>query len=175
MSTTYRGVMAMAAVALTALWGSATFAAGDAAQEQQALAKALASVSATLESGVAAAEAQGTPISAKFELDDQKQLQLSVYTMKGTAFSEVVVDYKTGKIAKTEPITEGEDLAAAKTQSAAISKAKLSLRAAIDAAVKSNVGFRAVRAIPAMKMGAPIATIEVLKGTTFKTVSEKLD
>jgi hypothetical protein len=56
-------------------------------------------------------KAQGTAISAKFELDDQKQLQLSVYTMKGNAFSEVVVDHKTGKIAKTEPITEGEDLA----------------------------------------------------------------
>jgi hypothetical protein len=31
--------------------------------------------------------------------------------MKGNAFSEVVVDQKTGKIVKTEPITEGEDLA----------------------------------------------------------------
>jgi hypothetical protein len=56
---------------------------------------------------VQSAEAQGTAISAKFELDDQKQLQLSVYTMKGNAFSEVVVDQKTGKIVKTEPITEG--------------------------------------------------------------------
>jgi hypothetical protein len=174
MNTNYRRAMA-SAIALMALAVSATLAAGDAAQEQQALAKALVPVSGTLQSGLAAAEAQGTPISAKFELDDQKQLQLSVYTMKGTAFSEVVVDYKTEKVAKTEPITEGEDLAAAKTQSAAISKAKVSLRAAIDAAVKGNVGFRAVRAVPALKAGAPIATIELLKGTTFKTVSEKLD
>ena len=141
---------------------------------QQALAKALAPVSFSLESGMSAAEAQGTPISAKFEMEDNK-LQLSVYTMKGAAFSEVVVDHATGKVVKTEPITAGEDLAAAKAQSAAMSKAKGSLRSAVEAAVKSHAGFRAVSAVPAMKAGQRVATIRLVKGTTFTTVSEKLD
>ena len=37
--------------------------------------------------------------------------------MKGGKFSEVIVDHDTGKVAKTEAITGGEDLAAAKEQS----------------------------------------------------------
>jgi hypothetical protein len=174
MKSTHRDGIGLA-IALVGLLGAAMFAAGDAPLEQQSLAKALTGVSTTLQSGVQSAEAQGTSISAKFELDDQKQLQLSVYTMKGNAFSEVMVDHKTRKIVKTEPITEGEDLAAAKAQSAAISKAKMSLRAAIDAAVASNAGFRAVSAMPALKAGAPVATIELLKGMTFKMVTQKMD
>lgn len=47
--------------------------------------------------------------------------------MKGNGFSEVIVDHKTGKVAKAEPITGGEDLTAAKAQSEAMAKAKRSL------------------------------------------------
>jgi hypothetical protein len=170
--------VSLAAVFMVVLWSAfGTLRAQTATQEQRALVKALTPVSATLESGIAAAEAQGTPISAKFEMDGNT-LQLSVYTvytMKGTAYSEVIVDYKTGKIAKTEPITTGEDFTAAKQQGAAMSKATTPLRSAVAAAVKANTGYRAVSAIPALNAGHPVATIELVNGTMFKTVSQKLD
>ena len=83
-----------------------------------------------LEDALKTTEAQGTPISAKYELEKGK-LQLSVYTMKGDKFSEVIVDHKTGKVAKTEAITSGEDLAAAKKQAAAMAKTKRSDRKSV--------------------------------------------
>ena len=127
-----------------------------------------------LEQGLAASGPSGTPISAKFEVEEGK-LQLSVYTMKGTQFSEVAVDYKTGRVAKTEAITEGEDLTAAKAQAAAMAKAKQTLRAVTEQAVKANAGFRAVSVFPALTAGKPVAKLTLLKGTTFKTVTENLD
>src|SRR4030095_9461125 len=78
-------------------------------KEHAELAKALKGVKTSLEKGLAASESQGKPISGKFEVEDGK-LQLSVYTMKGDKFSEVIVDHKTGKVAKTEAITGGDDL-----------------------------------------------------------------
>ena len=75
----------------------------------------------TLQQGMTSAAEQGQPISAKFEVDDGK-LQLSIYTAKNGKFSEVIVDYATGKVVKTEVITEGEDLAAAKSQSAVMAR-----------------------------------------------------
>jgi hypothetical protein len=143
-------------------------------KEHAELAKALKGVKTSLEKGLAASESQGKPISGKFEMEDGK-LQLSVYTMKGDKFSEVIVDHKTGKVAKTEAITGGGDLTAAKTQSGAMAKAKLSLRAATDNAVKANKGFLAVSAMPSLKEGHPVAEIALVKGDEFKTVSEKLD
>jgi hypothetical protein len=165
----------VAAIVLVVLWSNlGALRAQTATQEQRALAKALTSVSTTLESGIAAAESQGTPISAKFEMEGNT-LQLSVYTMKGAAYAEVIVDYKSGKIAKTEPITTGEDLTAAKQQGAAMAKATMPLRSAVGAAVKANAGYRAVSAIPALKAGHPLATIKLVSGAMFKTVSQKLD
>ena len=46
--------------------------------------------------------------------------------MKGDKFSEVIVDHKTGKVAKAEPITGADDLSAAKAQGEAMAKAKRS-------------------------------------------------
>ena len=107
-------------------------------------------------------------------MEDGK-LQLSVYTMKGTNFSEVIVDHKTGKIAKAEPITKGDDLSHAKEQSEAMAKAKRSLGAAASEAVKENKGYRVVSVMPAMKDGHPVADVTLVKGTEWKTVAEKLD
>ena len=143
-------------------------------KEHAELAKAHKGVKTSLEKGLAASESQGKPISGKFEMEDGK-LQLSVYTMKGDKFSEVIVDHKTGKVAKTEAITGGGDLTAAKAQSGAMAKAKLSLRAATENAVKANKGFLAVSAMPSLKEGHPVAEIALVKGDEFKTVSEKLD
>ena len=102
---------------------------------------------ATLQGGLKASEREGTPISAKFEIEDGK-LQLSVYTMKGNDFMEVVVDPKTGAIAKAEKITDTDDLKAATAQKAAMAKAKMPLLTATETAVKANAGSRAVSIFP---------------------------
>lgn len=138
------------------------------------LAKALKSANVSLEKGLLASEREGKPISGKFELDEGK-LQLSLYTMKGDKFSEVIVDHKTGKISKVETITGGDDLAAAKTQSEAMAKAKRSLHAAVATAMKANKGYHAVSITPTVKDGHPTAEITLVKGDEWKTVSEKLD
>jgi hypothetical protein len=114
--------------------------AGAAGAEEKAnheLAVALQGVTVTLSQGLAASAAAGTPISAKFEIEDGK-LQFSVYTQKGDGFSEIVVDHATGKIVKNEPINEGDDLKEAKAQGAAMAAAKGTLRAAVDKAVRAN-------------------------------------
>ena len=109
-------------------------------EEHAELAKALKGVKTSLEKGLAASESQGKPISGKFEVEDGK-LQLSVYTMKGDKFSEVIVDHKTGKVAKTKAITSGDDLTAAKAQSGAMAKAKLSLRSSHGKCRQSEQGI----------------------------------
>src|SRR6266536_5314143 len=131
------------------------------------LAKALRDAKISLQRGLAASTKEGKPISAKYEVE-QGKLQLSVYTMKGDKFSEVIVDHKTGKVAKAEPITGGDDLTAAKAQSAAMAKAKLSLRAATENAVKANKGFVAVSVTPSLKDGHPVAEVTLAKGEEFK-------
>jgi hypothetical protein len=143
-------------------------------KERAQLAKALKDAKVSLEKGLSASESQGKPISGKFEVEDGK-LQLSVYTMKGDKFSEVIVDHKTGKVAKTEAITGGDDLTAAKAQSGAMAKAKASLRSATEKAVKANQGYRAVSVTPSLKDGHPVAEVTLVKDTEFKTASEKLD
>ena len=143
-------------------------------QEHAELAKALKDAKIPLERGLTASAKEGKPISAKYEVEDGK-LQLSVYTMKGNNFSEVIVDHKTGKIAKAEPITKGDDLSHAKEQSEAMAKAKRSLGSAALEAVKENKGYRVVSVMPAMKDGHPVADVTLVKGTEWKTVSEKLD
>ena len=137
------------------------------------LAKALVGAKVTLEEGLAASEREGTPISGKFELEDGK-LQLSIYTMKGDTFSEVIIDHTTGKVAKVAPITSGEDLTAATAQRAAMVKAKRALPEVVDTAVKTYTGFRAVSIVPAMK-GHAVAEMTLVKDGAFTTVAESLD
>jgi O-succinylbenzoate synthase len=139
-----------------------------------ALAAAMKDATATLQGGLKASEREGTPISAKFEIEDGK-LQLSVYTMKGNDFMEVVADPKTGSIAKAEKITDTEDLKAASSQKAAIAKAKVPLLTAAETAVNANTGFRAVSIFPELKNGQATAEVTLLQGTTLKKVTEKLD
>ena len=143
-------------------------------KERAELAKALPEAKISLQRGVTASAKTGKPISAKYEVEDGK-LQLSVYTTKGDAFTEVIVDHKTGTVAKAEPITKADDLKDARAQREAMAKAKRSLEAAAAAAVKENKGFRAVSVMPAMKADHPVADVTLLKGTEWKTVAEKLD
>ena len=63
-------------------------------KERAELAQALEDAKISLQQGVTASAGEGKAISAKSEVDHGK-LQLSVYTMKGDQFSEVIVDHKT--------------------------------------------------------------------------------
>ena len=143
-------------------------------KEHAELAKALKDAKIPLQRGLTASAKQGKPISAKYEVEDGK-LQLSVYTMKGEKFSEVIVDHKTGKVTKTEAITGGDDLTHAKAQGEAMAKAKRSLEAAAADAAKENKGFRVVSVMPELKDGHPVADVTLVKGEEWKTVSEKLE
>jgi hypothetical protein len=143
-------------------------------KERAELASAMKNAKVPLQKAVSANAKHRKPISAKYELEEGK-LQLSVYTMKGDTFSEVIVNYSTGKVVKVEPITGGEDLTAAKAYSEAMAKAKRSLQAVADAAIKENKGYRAVSITPSLKDGHPVAEVTLLKGTEWKTVAEKLD
>jgi len=139
-----------------------------------ALAAAVNDTTATLQRGLKASEREGAPISAKFEIADGK-LQLSVYTVKGNDFMEVVANPETGAFAEAEKITDTEDLKAATSQKAAMAKAKVPLLAATETAVKANPGFVAVSIFPDLKNGQATAEVTLLQGTTLKKVTEKLD
>ncbi len=145
-----------------------------AAEDTAALAKALKDTKVTLQDGLKASVRDGKPISAKFEIEHDA-LQLSIYTLKGNDFMEVVADPKTGAIAKSEKITDAGDLKEAAVQKAAMAKATTSLLAATEAAVKANAGFRAVSITPELKEGHPMAEVNLLQGNTFKKVAAKLD
>ncbi len=165
------------AVAVTVGWllsGHLAWAQKDEAKEHAELAKALSAAKISLQTGLSASATAGTPISAKYEVEDGK-LQLSVYTKKGSGFSEVIVDHTTGKVAKTKAITSGDDLTAAKAQSEAMAKAKRSLRTVADQAAKENKGYRVVSVMPALKDAHPVAEVTLVKGSEFKAVSEQLD
>jgi hypothetical protein len=143
--------------------------------EQQAeLANVMSSAKVGLQQGFMASEREGLPISGKFEVEGGK-LQLSVYTAKEGKFFEIIVDHMTGNVAKVEPITEGEDLTHAKAQKAAMDRAKVKLADAAEKA-KAQVGDAlVVSAIPELKDDRPVASVVLLAGKRFSTVSAPLD
>lgn len=153
---------------------NAIFADDDDDEGQEKLIKLLDTSKINLQQGLAASEQRGQPISAKFEVDEGK-LQLSVYTAKDGKFSEVLVDFVAGKVLKFEPITEGEDLAAANSQSAAMTKAKTTLKEAVDKAKAQSATARAISVVPSLKDGRAVASIVLLDGEQVKTVQQPLD
>jgi hypothetical protein len=161
-------------IATIGLWSSVGATARAEEGNPAALAAAMKNATATLQGGLRASEAQGTPISAKFEIEGGK-LQLSIYTMKGNDFMEVVADPNTGAVAKAEKITDADDLKEATEQKTAMARAKMPLLTATETAVKANAGSRAVSIVPDLKSGQPTAEVTLLQGTTFKKVTEKLD
>ena len=168
-----RLVLVTSVVALSGSW-VAPVQAADEAQERAELAKALTAAKTTLQSGLRTSAAKGKPISAKFEVEDGK-LQLSIYTRKGDGFSEVVINPRSGKVDKAEAITDKDDLEHATAQKTAMDKAKISLLAAADKALKSNSGYRAVSIVPEMQADRPVAEVTLLRGKEFKSVTERLD
>jgi hypothetical protein len=133
------------------------------------LAEAMEDTTISLQQGLAAAATKGRPISAKFEIENGK-LQLSIYTAKGRKFGESIIDLSSGKIAKSETITDHDDLADAKAQSAAMAKTRTSLRVLADKAVHDSTGYLAVSVTPAVKNGQSVASVVLLKGNELKAV-----
>jgi hypothetical protein len=169
-----RTVLATAAVLALALGATGTLCAqAPADKENKELASALGSAKISLEQGLSAASKNGKPISAKFEVEDGK-LQLSVYVAKGKSFSEVIVDHVGGKVAKSEPITGGDDLKHATTQAEAMTAAKVSLHEATSRAVKANPGYKAVSVMPQVSGGKASAEIALMKGDERKVVTQSL-
>src|SRR5205823_6545179 len=160
MNMTRQGWFVPVLAAAAMCWGSTLAAQDNDAPEgnQTTLAKALLGARVSLERGLAASASHGQAISAKFEMEEGK-LQLSVYTLKGGKYFEVIVDHNSGKVVKAEPITEAEDYTAAQSQTAAMAKAKGSLRAAVEQALRDNAGFRAVSVTPSLKDGRAVADI----------------
>ena len=153
-----RAVRLMPLIAAISFWSVLGPTARAEEDDTATLAAALKTAKATLQDGLRASKARGTPISAKFEIEDGK-LQLSIYTMKGNDFVEVVADPKAGAIAYAQEITDAMDLNEAIEQQAAVAKAKVPLLAAADTAVNENAGSRAVSIVPELKIGQ--ATAEV--------------
>jgi len=140
-------------------------------QDEAALIKAMSGAKITLQQALTASEREGRPISGKFEIEDGK-LQLSIYTEKAGKFFEVIVDHMSGSVAKTEPITEGDDLVEAKAQSATMAKAKSDLKSVAE---KATRGGRVVAITPELKDGHAVASVVVAKGGKLETVTERLD
>lgn len=143
------------------------------------LTRALQGAWLPLESGLAVSAREGTPLSAKYEIDDGA-FQLSVYTSKtgppsADAFMEIIVDYSSGVVLKVETISDGGDLVAAQTQKTAMGLARRSLAEATADAVKANAGYRAVRVIPSLDNSHPIAEVTLVHGDDWKVVIERMD
>ena len=139
-------------------------------KDKAELVTAVTGAKVTLEQGLAAAKANGKPVSGKFEIENGKP-QLSIYTVQdGSKYFEVIVDHDTGAIAKAEPITSGDDLTAAKQQSDGLFRATRELREAVREAKHGNPGYVAVSAWPEMKDGHSMANVMLFKGTDWKTV-----
>jgi hypothetical protein len=127
-----------------------------------AVVRALTFAKVSLQQGLTASELEGQPISAKFEVD-RGNFQLSVYTSRGGRFSEVLVDYRTGNIAKVQPITEHYHLAAAQLQSAAMAKANTSLLQVVENAVGQAPGSRAISVMPEVRDNRAMASVVLLR------------
>jgi len=143
--------------------------------DRTALGLALQSAWLPLESAIVMSQSEGTPISAKYEIDDGSTFQLSIYTMKAAGFSEVIVDYSAGMIMKVETITDAGDLAAAQAQKDALAKATRTLAEATAEVVNQNSGYRAVNATPSLDGEHPVVEVILFNGSDWKTVTGHLD
>lgn len=146
-------------------------ASAQATKAQAALAAAMRGANhVALADGIQTASASGKPISARYEFEDGK-LQLSVFVEKAGAFSEVFVDHMTGKVARIDKITGGDDMKDAKTQSKASAKTTETLAAAVAKVLAANPGYIAVEVTPVLEGKRPVAEITLMKDGQFKGAS----
>jgi hypothetical protein len=142
--------------------------------DEAALATALQGVTTTLESGLKASEQDGQPLSAMYEMDDER-LQLSVYAAKGDDLMEVVINPVDSKIISVQGLSDPEDLEEAKQQKSALSNSAGSLAGILAKVTAQNPTARAVGIVPQLKDGRPTAEIMLLKGMTFSMVQRPIE
>ena len=169
-----RAVSSLLLLAAVGSWGAGTAPTRAAGANRAALAAVMNDATGTLQDGLKASEREGTPLSAKFEIQGGR-LQLSVYTINGNDFMEVVVDPRTGVIAKAEKITNAEDLKAATLQKEAMAKARMPLLMAAETVVKTNACFRAVSIFPELKNGEASAEVILSACGLFRKITQKLN
>ena len=133
----------------------------------------LPQASVSLDQALKTSEREGSPISAEYDVEDG-DLQISVYTKQDEQFSEIIIDPRSGSIKSAKPLSDPKEINEAQAQSAALSKAKLPLMAALGAAVEANSGYRAVSVIPILGDDEPVAAITLIKGGDIRQVTEKL-
>lgn len=150
-------------------------AAGDADSDRTELAKALVDGKVSLRRALfnTIDAGKGRPISARYEVE-AGELELSVDVEREGQFNELIFDHKYGVLERAQPITEGAELAAAKAETEAMAKAHLKLADAVGRAEAANKGFRAVRIVPSLQAGRPVAEVLLFRGG-WKTVVEPLD
>src|SRR6516164_6409574 len=138
-------------------------------RDKAELATAVSGAKVTLEQGLLVSKKNGKPVSAKFEIENGKP-QLSVYTVKdGSKYSEVIVDYTSGEVAKAESITGDDDLAEAKKQNDGLFRATREIREAVKEAKHDNPGYLAVSVWPELKGGHSLANVMLVKENDWKT------
>jgi len=146
--------------------------------DDAALGAVVMSAQVSLGQGFAASSGEGVPISGKFEIEEEGA-QLSVYTARNDAYAEVIVDHRTGRVAKVIPIVDGNDLVSAKEQMEVMRHAGLSLEQVTASALKTSPGYRAVSVTPGRKDASadatPVAKIVLTNGREWKTVYEVLE
>ena len=167
-------IMALAACSILAWLPLTALGQPASSANRDALARELAGAWLPLESGMTVSRSEGTPISAKYEIDDGA-FQLSIYTMRGDEVREVIVDYSVGTIAKIAVITDGGDLAAAQSQKQALARATRPLEVATGEVVRANPGYRAVSAMPRLDDGRPMVEVVLVNGKDWRVVLQRLD
>ena len=87
----------------------------------------------------------------------------------------MLVNYASGQVLKVEPITDGEDLAAANSQITAMTKAKTALKEAVNKAAAQSAKTRVLSAAPGLKDGRPVVSVDLLDGEQVRTVQQPMD
>src|SRR5262245_2364424 len=135
------GIAAIVVTSLLVTGASPALAETSSVEGRESLTRAMQGAWLPLESGLAVSGREGTPLSAKYEIDDGA-FQLSIYTSKngsssGEALMEVIVDYSSGVVLKAASITDDGDLVAARAQKEAMDRAKRTLAEATAGVVKA--------------------------------------
>lgn len=87
----------------------------------------------------------------------------------------MTVNHVDGKVAKVETITEGNALAAARSQNAALAQAQTSFETILERAAAQDPGFRPVGIHPSLKSGHAVASVTLVMGEQLKSVEHSLE
>lgn len=165
---------ALAAIMILCVPGLAIAQDGDDEPDPVVLRMVLADAATTLQSGIAASERQGMPISAKFNMS-AGDIHLSIYTANADDFVETILDPKTGTVISAKPITDIEDLEYATVERAVMKKATISVLIATEKAVAENAGARAISVVPEYRNGHAVARVKLQRSGDLVTVLEPLN